>query len=155
MTLSQLINHLATDVPHNKAVLTNTHDWYILRLNHTKRSQGQPKDISVSSYIEQLYAQCMPCAHLHVHAHVHNSCSAAWALQLFCWKYTDLYTLGSLHVLTNHTHTDLLYVCNFTCTHTVSTGAKVIRILNCIHHILWRHSPNMPHMPSLITHSRR
>ena len=24
--------------------------------------------------------------------HVHNSCRAAWALQLICWKYMDLCT---------------------------------------------------------------
>ena len=37
--------------------------------------------------------------HVHVHActciiyiHVYSSCRAAWALQLICWKYSDLCT---------------------------------------------------------------
>ena len=33
--------------------------------------------------------------HIHVlmsNVHVHSSCRAAWALQLICWKYSDLCT---------------------------------------------------------------
>ena len=34
--------------------------------------------------------------HVHVHVyialHVYSSCRAAWALQLICWKYSDLCT---------------------------------------------------------------
>ena len=33
-------------------------------------------------------------------------CSAAWTLQLLCWKYSYLCTLG--HTCTRHTYTDLL-----------------------------------------------
>ena len=39
---------------------------------------------------------------MYVHActhtrHVHSSCSAAWVLQLLCWKYSDLCILRDVH----------------------------------------------------------
>ena len=43
-----------------------------------------------------VYIICMYKVYMniHVHVHVHSSYIAAWALQLLCWKYSDLCTLG-------------------------------------------------------------
>ena len=41
---------------------------------------------------------------LHVCILVYTSCSAAWALQLFCWKYSDLCTLGMYVTYKTHSY---------------------------------------------------
>ena len=45
---------------------------------------------------------CTQCTH----TCTYRICSAAWALQLLCWKYSYLCTSG--HTCTRHTYTDLL-----------------------------------------------
>ena len=48
--------------------------------------------LSHSDCSENNYMPFGPSCTHGLHVHVHNSCRAAWALQLICWKYRDLCT---------------------------------------------------------------
>ena len=76
----------------------------------------------VCTYIHVcLHVQCTSacvcvtvCIHVHVReyaymylctcVYVHNSCSAAWALQLLCWKCSNLCTLGMYVTYKTHSY---------------------------------------------------
>ena len=74
--------------------------------------------------IVYMYTWFIPSMYIHIHiyihttiikvcTHVHSSCSAAWVLQLLCWKYSDLCTLRMYNVHVCSIQDTLIQTCNF------------------------------------------
>ena len=59
--------------------------------------------------VESAHLEIQHYYHVNARVHVYNSCSAAWVLQLFCWKHNYYSLISNVLYMCIHIHVMSVY----------------------------------------------